>query len=167
MACWATRNSLPSCGWDLLVFNLCRPFLSHFWFQDRLHRGFKVSKYKVVDNENLNNIDSEDSFGLSNLMKSRACRKLVNNITRLYSSWVMSSLPFSSKYLFFHVINCRLSREVHLSFSLEYIEIDPWCVFLFTHFEFIVLSFCHVLSFFMFFLIKKKLSYKTDNRVFS
>lgn len=45
-----------------------------------------MSKYKVIDNENLNAIDSEDSFGLSNFMKSRACRKLVNNVARLYSS---------------------------------------------------------------------------------
>lgn len=55
-------------------------------FQDRLHRGFKVSNYKIVDNPlESDEHDDGDGFHPFSLMRSRACRRLRGYLMHLYN----------------------------------------------------------------------------------
>jgi len=51
--------------------------------QDRLHRGFKVSNFIIVDD--LYNESDGDGFRFFSSMRSRACRHLVARLMHLYS----------------------------------------------------------------------------------
>jgi hypothetical protein len=46
--------------------------------QDRLHRGMKVSKKKLIDNYLDEYEDHGDGFSLLSILRSRACRKIAS-----------------------------------------------------------------------------------------